>query len=509
MIGALEKTPERGMKGTTERLVWPHSIPQACEELIQAGARLQMAYAWFPRPGEAPEVLYLADRGPHQRFELLRCTLPADSRELPSMTPRIPLLGWYEREIRELCGVSFAGHPEPHPLVLHEGARPPLPPLDPRYQPAEMMPYTESPLDLPPLEGDDVQVLPFGPVRADVLESAQIVFYYVGEAILHCHPRLFFKHRGMEKRFEGLAPAMGTLIAERISGVDSVAHTLAYCQAVEAACQCEVPARALYLRSILAELERLYNHLHYLGHLCHTTTLKVGEAQGKLLAEQCKQINGRLTGSRFLRSLVAPGGLRRDLDIAELPAKLRALEPEILRYMDSLEQTNSHLDRLMTTGLLPQQLAFDQGATGPVKRASGIQHDLRQDHPYAAYNQLAMNVPVRSDGDAHARVQVRMEEIRSSLALLFAAADSIPGGPVHAGCQPIPRAEGLGWSEGPRGSTYYCVHFGQDGRLARVKVKSASFSNWRVFPFTVHDTNMMDYAINESSFGLTMAGCDR
>ena len=160
-----------------------------------------------------------------------------------------------------------------------------------------------------------MQILPFGPVRGDVLESAQIVFFYIGEAILHCHPRLFFKHRGMEKRFEGLSPALGVLIAERVSGVDSVAHALAFCQAVEAASQCEIPERARYLRSILAEMERLYNHLHYLGHLCHTTTLKVGEAQGKLLAEQCKQLNGIFTGSRFLRGLLKPGGLRRDLNL--------------------------------------------------------------------------------------------------------------------------------------------------------------------------------------------------
>lgn len=509
MTGTAEGMRERRMQGARERTVWPHSIPQACEELIQAGARMQMAYAWFPKPGQPAEVIYLADRAPHQPFELLRCTLTDEKQELPSMTPRIPLLGWYEREIRELCGITFHGHPEPRPLVLHEGARPPLPPLDPRYQPAEEMPYTESPWDLPPLEGDDVQMLPFGPVRADVLESAQIVFYYIGEAIIHCHPRLFFKHRGMEKRFEGLSPAMGALIAERISGIDSVAHALAYCQAVEAACRCEIPDRALYLRSILAELERLYNHLYYLGHLCHTTTLKVGEAQGKLLAEQCKQINGNLTGSRFLRSLIAPGGLRRDFDVSGLPEKLRALEPEIFRYMDSLEQTNSHLDRLMTTGCLPRQVAFDQGATGPVKRASGIQHDLRCDHPYAAYGRLEMSVPVRTEGDAHARVQIRMEEIRNSLAWLLASVKAIPEGPVRAECQPRPGAEGLGWCEGVRGSTYYCVHLNQSGRLARVKVKSPSFSNWRVFPFTVHDTNMMDYAINEASFGLTMAGCDR
>ena len=118
-----------------------------------------------------------------------------------------------------------------------------------------MIPYTPEPWDLPPIEGSDVQLLPFGPVRGDVLESAQIVFYYIGEAILHCHPRLFFKHRGMEKQFEGLSPLLGVLIAERISGVDSVAHALAFCQAIEAAAN----ARFRNVLDICAQSLRRWN----------------------------------------------------------------------------------------------------------------------------------------------------------------------------------------------------------------------------------------------------------
>lgn len=497
------------MKPAAEQLLRAGEVPQACRELMGNGARLQMAYAWFPQPGEPAEVLYLADRGPREPFPLLRCRLSQSMPELESLAPSIPLLGWHEREMIDLCGITFRNHPELRPLVLHEGAHPSMSPLDPRYPKDQMMPYTAQPWDLPPVEGGDVQMLPFGPVRGDVLESAQIAFYYIGEAILHCHPRLFFKHRGMEKRFEGLTPAMGTLIAERISGVDSVSHALAFCQAIENACECEIPIRARYLRTILAEMERLYNHLYYLGHLCHTTTLKVGEAQGKLLAEQCKQMNGIFTGSRFLREILTPGGLRRDLNLHALPARLRSLEPEIESYMEALETTNSHLDRLITTGHLPYQTAFDQGASGPVKRASGIGRDLRCDHPYAAYDLLAMEIPVREVGDAHARAQIRMEEIRNSIDLILRAVEEMPEGAVKRDCTSHSCAEGLGWCEGVRGSTYYCVHFDLDSKLARVKVKSPSFSNWRVFPFTVHDTNMMDYAINEASFGLTMAGCDR
>ena len=372
------------------------------------------------------------------------------------------------------------------------------------------MPFEPAASRVPEMQSPDVQRLPFGPVRADVVESAELIFFYVGEHILHLHPQLFFKHRGMEKRFEGQTPASAVVLAERVSGVGSFAHGLAFCQAVEHAAGCIVPRRALLLRALLAELERLYNHLHYLGHLADTTTLKVGNAEGKLLEERAKQINGRLTGSRFLRGLLIPGGLRRNLvPEAWLGKELGELRRDVAAYAAMLESTNSYLDRLMTTGVLSREVAFDQGATGPIERASGLDRDLRRDHPYAAYGEVSLTVPSRTSGDAHARAQVRVAEIDASIAVIQQVLDLLPDGPVRTECQPSPDTEGLGWAETPRGSLFYAVHVGGDGTLARVKIKSPSFSNWRVFPFTVHDSNMMDYAINEASFGLTVAGCDR
>jgi len=299
------------------------------------------------------------------------------------------------------------------------------------------------------------------------------------------------------------------VLAERVSGVGSVAHALTYAQALEAAAGCTVPARARWLRVLLAELERLYNHLHYLGHLCHTTTLKVGEAEGKYLEELAKRINARATGSRLLRGLIAPGGLRRMPLLDGLLETLAPLGQELGAYAEMLESTPSHLDRLITTGILNRKLAFDQGATGPVERASGLNRDLRHDQPYAAYADLSVEPAVREAGDGHARQQVRIAEIQCSIRLIERVLESLPDGPIRTECT-VPRGgEGLGWSESPRGSLYYAVHLDARGHLARVKIKSPSFSNWRVFAFTVHDSNMMDYAINEASFGLTIAGCDR
>ncbi|WP_298353882.1 NADH-quinone oxidoreductase subunit C [Rhodoblastus sp.] len=487
------------MMGARAKQLSPADLRPRAKALRDAGGRLQFAYAWSP-DGAAPEVRYVSAIPRQHEFEMW---IVPGHRELPSLTPALPLIGWYEREMMDLYGVTFVGHPEPYPLVLHARGRSDI-------KGNGLNGLTNGRPRLPDIDAADVQHLPFGPIRADVLESAEFTFLYVGEHIIHYHPRLFFKHRGMEKSFEGADAQRGAVIAERVSAVGSVAHALAYCEAVERAAGCEAPPRAKALRMLLAELERLYNHLHYLGHLCHTTTLKVGEAQGKLLEETAKQLNARLTGSRFLRGVLTPGGLRRDLNPGKwLGDALESLREDYVVYAAKLELSESHLDRLITTGLLPEKVAFDQGATGPVERASGLDRDLRRDHPYAGYSDLPLTVTVLKEGDAYARERVRMAEIEASFILCQRILLLLEPGPARVECRPAPSTEGLGWAEGPRGSLFYAVHFGADGRLARVKIKSPSFSNWRAFPFTVHDSNMMDYAINEASFGLTVAGCDR
>ena len=476
-----------------------------------AHGRMQMAYACGCADG-GMDVVYVLSQGAKMPYKVWR--VRPDHHTLPSLADKLPLLGWYEREMMDLYGLRFEGHPEPHPLVLHEGMpREPAPLLKPFDPQAAALDFSPQPPIVPQVLGPDIQRLPFGPVRADVVESAQFLFFYIGEGILHYHPRLFYKHRAMEARFQSATLAAGAVLAERVSGIDSVAHALAYAQAVEGAMGWRAPARARYLRVILAELERLYNHLHYLGHLSKTTTLKVGEAEGHLLEERIKQINARLTGSRFLRGLITPGGLRRDLDITGLDKAIDAINDEIDRYLVRLESTRSHLDRLMTTGILPRQVAFDQGATGPIERASDLDRDLRRDHPYAHYEKVRFSIPVQQGGDAHARSLVRMEEIRESLAILRQTIGRTKPGEVlrfEVMEDADPQGEGLGWVEATRGGLLYAVHLDADRtRLQRVKIKEPSFSNWRVFPFTVEDSNMMDYAINEASFGLSIAGADR
>ena len=486
------------MNGARSKAVTAESLTSEAQSLRDAGGRIRFAYAFSPSSDDV-ELRYLVALPNQREFEMW--TLKA-ARNVPSLAGIWPALGWYEREMMDLNEVHFTDHPEPYPLVLRHGDFNRINGRDPAPSRGRS--------HLPSIDAKEVQQLPFGPIRADVLESAEFTFFYVGEHIIHYQPNLFFKHRGMEKLFEGCPPDRAVIIAERVSGVGTVAHALGYCQAVERAASCEAPVRARMLRVLVAELERLYNHLHYLGHLCHTTTLKVGEAQGKLLEEKAKQLNARLTGSRFLRSILAPGGMRRDLAPGTwLGEALETLRVEFVAYVERLEASESHLDRLITTGPLPRRIAFDQGATGPIERASGLDRDLRRDHPYAHYAELPFTAPILTEGDAYARARVRIAEVEAAFVLCQRVLLLLEPGEVRAECVPGPFSEGLGWAEGPRGAQFYAVHVAGDGRLARVKIQSPSFSNWKVFPYTVHDSNMMDYAINEASFGLTVAGCDR
>ncbi len=423
------------MKGARIKAVATETLADEARALRKSGGRMQFAYAWSPSGGEA-EVRYAAALPGRQDFDIW---VLKSARSVPSLASIWPLLGWYEREMMDLNGIRFADHPEPYPLVLHDGAAPPANGEDhPGRPPAKGRRH------LPIIDAGDVQQLPFGPIRADVFESAEFTFFYVGEHIIHYQPRLFFKHRGMERRFEGCSPGRAVVVAERVSGVGSVAHALAYCEAVERAADCGPPVRARALRVLLAELERLYNHLHYLGHLCHTTTLKVGEAQGKLLEEQAKQLNARLTGSRFLRGILTPGGLRRDLAPGKwLGEALEALRVEFVAYAGRLESSESHLDRLITTGPLLQRVAFDQGATGPVERASGLDRDLRRDHPYAHYGELPVTVTTLTEGDACARARVRIGEIEAAFAQCQRVLLLLEPGEIHVDCVAPPLSEGL------------------------------------------------------------------
>ena len=216
-----------------------NELHAAATALRHHGGRVQFAYAWSP-DASSREVRYVCAVPGQRDFE----TWAVAGRTLPSLAPVVPLLGWYEREMMDLQGIAFEGHPEPHPLVLRENDSTRINGGD-----LKSASPTNGHAHLPAIETGDVQQLPFGPIRADVVESAEFTFFYIGERIIYYQPRLFFKHRGMESCFQGQRPDQAVVIAERVSGVGTLAHALAYCEAIERGRMHGAPARASLARS--------------------------------------------------------------------------------------------------------------------------------------------------------------------------------------------------------------------------------------------------------------------
>ncbi len=500
-----------GMEPEVSCRVFPNQLPEFCA-FVSRTLKGNLATVVGTQEGDRFTVLYVFSIPDEHAFIGVRTSLDSADRSFRSVTPVLHAAHWAERELHDLFGVVPSGHPGLARLVLHPdwpvGVHPFRREFD-RFTPVPRLDAREP--DLGPRRDGEFE-LPFGPIRAGVVESAHFRFLTVGEEIRRLEMQLFYKHRGIERLFEGQPIVLCPVIAERISGISSFAHSLAFCQAVECAAGIEVPVRARLLRTIYAELERLYNHMGNLANLSEATSLRVAQAQCSLVQERIKQLNARLVGHRLLRGINTVGGLRRDLSADALEDLLRSIDHlgrECVVLIDLLLSTKSHLDRLVGTGVLPEKAARDYGAVGPVARGSGLKRDLRYDHPYAAYAGLTFTVPVYHYGDALARMRVRMDEISESLQLIREAAACLEPGPIRTELPTLSAGqEAIGYAESPRGAIVTYVTIGEDGTLRRCKIRSPSFSNWYLFQTTVENTMMMDWPINERSFELTHAGCD-
>jgi Ni,Fe-hydrogenase III large subunit len=335
----------------------------------------------------------------------------------------------------------------------------------------------------------------------------------VGERVIHLEARLFYVHRGIEKLCEGLPAERALEIVERICGVCTLSHATAYCQAVEAIAGTPPPPRAVVLRTALLELERLYNHIGDVGNICAGVGLAVGTMAGARLKDQAQSLAERLTGSRYLRGVVRPGGLRCDLNPAAVD-DLRAAVEQIARAFKDLEAlllaTPSLMERMVGTGTLPLGAARDLGAVGVAARASGVERDIRLDHPYAGYASQLPRLVVETSGDVHARFMVRVREALEAARLIGAVLDDLPDGPVWAPPGELPAGgHALGWVESPRGEHVHWVRIGEDGTIDRIRVRAASYCNWPVVPLTVPGNMVPDFPLINKSFELCYSCLDR
>ena len=455
------------------------------------------------------EVAYLFAHPTENWFVHALLWVPADRPTLPSLATFHHPASLFEREIFDLFGIVAAGHPDPRPLVRHAFWPPDYFPLRKDaatrdfHDDGRAFPFTE-------VGGEGVYEIPVGPVHAGVIEPGHFRFSVVGETIIDMKSRLYFTHKGTEKLFEGRAPGDGVVLAERVSGDTTVGHALAFCQALEAGAGAVVPDRARWLRVILLEMERLYNHVADFGMIANDTGYAVAHSHCFRIRERLLRLNRRLTGNRLLRGGIRPGGvgydLPSDLDLgAEVDSALRDFE-EIAAL--TLRNTLV-MDRLEETGSLTLSIARDHGVLGYVARASGIDADVRRDHPFAAYGDLGVRVPVHESGDVKARTLLRLEEARESARLVREAIARLPGGPRHVSLGPLPAfAPAFGLVEGWRGAILHWVMADEAGRLHRVKIMDPSFLNWRPLSHALLRNIVPDFPLCNKSFNQSYSGND-
>lgn len=448
-------------------------------------------------------------------YLVLRTCLDKEWPELPSQAPYFWAADRSERHIQDLFGIHFIDHPDARRWTRHQAWPQDSYPLLKSF-PAQGQPLAESPADCnyPFLEaeGAGVYEIPVGPVHAGIIEPGHFRFQAVGETVLNLEERLGYVHKGIEKIAEGRDPEGLARLAARVSGDSTVAHAWAACMALERAAAIEVPPRALHLRAIFCERERIINHVWDMAAIANDVAFAFPYYQLGRLREVWVRENQKLFGHRLLMDRIVPGGVAVDLETGNRNLMQRSidwLEKEIESVVKIVDISESVEDRLVTTGILSCDLAHKLGALGYVGRASGQDFDVRRDAPYAPYDRMEVTVPLERSGDVAARFWVRYKEAKVSLGLLRQLLDSIPAGELRADwIRPEQDAEGLGLVEGWRGEILSYVRFDQDNKIARFYTRDPSAINWPALEKLVMGNIVPDFPVCNKSVNGSYSGHD-
>jgi Ni,Fe-hydrogenase III large subunit/Ni,Fe-hydrogenase III component G len=458
-------------------------------------------------------VEYVFSLPAHDEFLRVRAQVPPDDREYPSVSPSVPAALWHEREIKDMFGITPVDHPDPRRLVLHDAWPHGYHPLLKNVSATESPPFEARRYDYFEVHGEGVYELAVGPIHAGVIEPGHFRFSNLGELILHLDARLFFTHRGVEKIVEGMTFDRALYTAERTCGACTVSHAVAFCSAVERMTGAEIPPRAMWLRTLLLEMERLYNHIGDIGNICAGAGFHAGSSRGAILKERCQRMNEELSGHRFLMGIVGLGGLRYEPAadaLATLPAHLSTLKADFSAYLDTILEAGSFVHRIEGPGRLTPETVRALGGTGVTARASRIATDYRIDHPTLAYAGLMPGIRTEDAGDVAARLLVRAAEASDSLDMAIRLADGLPGGPLSATVGEAPLgASALGYNESPRGSNVHWLMAGPRNTVYRLRIRSASYANWPLVTRAVAENVVPDFPLINKSFELCYACCDR
>jgi len=468
----------------------------AIQELVEARATL--IGLW----GDSHAHMALLDE---VSTEILVLTIEA--RDFPSVSKLHPAAMRLERAIRDLYGLNPVGLPDTRPWLDHGvwGVKQPL--GSHRRSSGKTAAYA-----FLPAEGEALHQIPVGPVHAGIIEPGHFRFTANGEAVVRLEQRLGYVHKGIEGLMTGASLEKGARLAGRTSGDSTVAYALAFARAVETALQADVPPRAIWLRALMAELERVANHFGDIGAICNDASFSLLHAQFGILRERTLRAAQACFGHRLMMDRVVPGGVAEDLrpdGVASLRGLLENVRRRFPELVEIYDHTASLQDRTVGTGHLKPSLAREFGASGYVGRASGRPFDARKAIPYPPYDDLEFEVPVRDDGDVNARVWLRISEVEQSLKLIDQILERLPSGTVRASLeQPGLAGEGMALVEGFRGDILAAVRLDRDGLVERCHLRDPSWFQWPLLEAAIEGNIVADFPLCNKSFNCSYAGHD-
>jgi Ni,Fe-hydrogenase III large subunit/Ni,Fe-hydrogenase III component G len=467
---------------------------------VHAGWRIVSLFGMPEDTGRLRVVAVLAD---DERGQLNTRSALVGER-YPSLTPDCPQASQFERELAEQCAVVPEGHPWLKPLRRHR----------PDHAPPEWRWEAADPDDYPfhRIEGEEVHEVAVGPVHAGIIEPGHFRFQAHGERVLFLEIVLGYQHRGVERLLETLDRPRAVLVAESIAGDTVVAHASAYCGAVEALARSHKSARAQSIRGIALELERLANHVGDLGALAGDVAYQPAAAYFGRLRGECLNLLMTLSGNRYGRGLVRPGGVAFDIPDAmvdEIVRRVTRLEEELRPVADLFFGTASVQSRFEAVGTVMRDAVLAHGYVGPVARACDVHRDVRHDHPYGVFRFAQIPVATAWAGDVFARALVRRVEIQWSLEFVREQVAALPRGGLRESCDALrPNEIVVALEEGWRGEVAHVVVTDDAGRVRRHKVIDPSFHNWNALALAMPGNQISDFPLCNKSFNLSYAGHD-
>ena len=474
--GRLATTHRPFPRALVHEETWSHAIG-----LLAAG-ELTLLSVW----GDSGQVhMALLDPVEHGIGVL---TLPCPDGNYPSIGQAHPPAMRLERAIRDLFGFEPLGLPDTRAWLDHRDG---------------------TSYAFLPVEGEGLHQIPVGPVHAGIIEPGHFRFTCDGETVVRLEQRLGYVHKGVDELFHGMKLEQAAQIACRVSGDSAVALGIGFARAVEAALDFSPPPRAVWLRALMAEMERIANHLGDFGAICNDASFTIILAHCAVLRERMLRAADAAFGHRLMMDRIVPGGVAIDLDHQNM-ASIMGLVSDVREKFAALaklyDETASLQDRTVTTGILRPELARQFGAGGYVGRASGRAFDARNHPGYAPYEALSFEVPVLTEGDVNARVWIRAHEIGQSLNLIEQILHGMPEGTVMTQ-MPVGSGEALTLTEAFRGDVLVWLRV-NEGTVDRCHIRDASWFHWPLLEAVIEGNIVADFPLCNKSFNCSYSGHD-